>query len=78
MGTRTNFSILLILAIFILPYMTTTITDFTVYPENKSLSQDFILRNGEIFYGAYYFTDALTSLEDKVNGVQVKPTLDVR
>lgn len=57
-------------------------TDFIIYPEDKSILTDFIftdqsVTNKETFYGAWYFSLSTDILDDKKNGIAIKPYNDV-
>lgn len=73
---------LLILAVSLLHVSSTTLTDFTLYPEDKSLAFDFIGTTDEVFYGSWYFSNLADSsanyIDDKRNGVRVKAWQGVR
>jgi hypothetical protein len=53
-------------------------TDFTHFTEDNSITSDYIYTPGEVFYGAYYFSNSGTILKDVRNGINVSPTNDVR
>ena len=53
------------------------VTDFTYYPEDKTLTKDFVGKSGEIFYNAYYFSNAnAVYVKDYLNGVVAQPLLN--
>ena len=44
-------------------------SDFSYFPEDKSKTNDFIYKSGEIFYQAYFFpADSSVTLTDYLNG----------
>lgn len=73
-----NFYCLLFFCYLLLNVNSTIATDFTYFPEDNSISNDYIYTPGEIFYGSYYFSNSGIFLKDVRNGVIVSPTSDVR
>lgn len=59
-------------------YPTPKYKDFTIYPEDKTIADDFIFKTNEVFYGAWYFSTTNINIEDKRNGIRITPTSDVK
>jgi hypothetical protein len=73
-----------LISIVLISFLASTIqadaTDFTIYPQDSTIPSDFISTNrtGQVFYGAYYWSDQSTILTDQRNGIRVNPYNGVR
>jgi hypothetical protein len=69
--------LLLVMMCIILQNTSGQVTDFTYYPEDTTITTDFIWNTDEKVYSAHYFSDSSTIIPDARNGIAIQPYSDV-